>query len=719
MNSTAALDIVYVLDPGCDNEARITWVRCEISAAIGSGVRCGVLALQNLANCSLRPWDSWIRGQLESGSLVSVRASDRVSCRVAIVLDGIPFTYIPALPCPVLADAVWIHPHALFDLEPAERQKIVSNLEIYARAPTIQLSWFGDLDRPAWQPLVPEDLIVADPRSVAPEAPVISVLGAADIATGDEICSSIERIVSKLPCSVIMHWPDRPDRRAWDRTLQSDSDACPDLKCLSGFPADLDFFVLGPLPGNETLLLAILAMSQGALVLADLAFEPLLAEGAVYCSATEIDVVIARFTNDADAFRHQSRAALRTARQQFASGKWLMRYQELLSSRGDIPNRSRQHATISSGPEVVMMISSNGVGLGHLTRLLAVAQRLDHRLEPRFLTFSEAVGIIGEFGYGADYIPSFSRLALDKATWNAFLARRIARFIQIYRPRVAIFDGNHPYAGLIDVITTTPEITWLWIRRPLWKRGHSAEPLTLDVHFSAVIEPSELCASEDVGPTTEAADGVIQVPPTLLVDRSQILSSDEARREIGVRDDEVCVLVQLGAGSNFDFAGIRTAIISDLARRVGVRVYELHSPITADALKNPEAGVDPLVAYPSARLAAGVDLMITGAGYNTFHECMIYGVPTVYVPNEASEMDDQLLRARYAQSVGQAYTLRTHETWRVATVLDAALDPRFRANARRRAAMIGNGAADIARLIEESVDSLRVGAPLGDVIDRI
>jgi UDP:flavonoid glycosyltransferase YjiC (YdhE family) len=268
-------------------------------------------------------------------------------------------------------------------------------------------------------------------------------------------------------------------------------------------------------------------------------------------------------------------------------------------------------------------------------------------------------------------------------------------------------------------MTATPEIGWFWIRRSLWKRGRDLDALARWSYFDAIFEPLELCSNEDVGPTTTERSRVVEVPPPLLLEKEDLLSRDVARKELGIRNDEFCVAIQLGSGSNFDFSGIRNALVEDLQRRPGIRLFELHSPITSQALKSPEEGVQPLVCYPSVRISAGFDLMISSAGYNGFHENLCHGIPTIFVPNESYEMDDQLLRARYAESMGFALTLRANEIWRVSEVLDMAIDESFRLRSRQSSFVIENGAADIARIIEEAASSLRVGRPLGDSINRI
>jgi hypothetical protein len=49
------------------------------------------------------------------------------------------------------------------------------------------------------------------------------------------------------------------------------------------------------------------------------------------------------------------------------------------------------------------MICGNGVGLGHITRLLAVARRLPSWIEPVVLTLSPGAGLLRAEGLSVDY----------------------------------------------------------------------------------------------------------------------------------------------------------------------------------------------------------------------------------------------------------------------------------------------------------------------------
>ena len=108
--------------------------------------------------------------------------------------------------------------------------------------------------------------------------------------------------------------------------------------------------------------------------------------------------------------------------------------------------------------------------------------------------------------------------------------------------------------------------------------------------------------------------------------------------------------------------------------------------------------------FPIARYYRAFDFCISAAGYNSFHELLSAGVPTLFVPNEDSEMDDQGARARFAEMHGAGRALLQEEfEVRLRPILDELMDTSHRsllaANALRLS--VRNGAADAAKLLEE------------------
>ena len=60
-------------------------------------------------------------------------------------------------------------------------------------------------------------------------------------------------------------------------------------------------------------------------------------------------------------------------------------------------------------------------------------------------------------------------------------------------------------------------------------------------------------------------------------------------------------------------------------------------------------------------LAAAADLVVTAAGYNSFHEALYNRVPAIFVPQMSAFMDDQRARARAACDRGLAAMVEANE----------------------------------------------------------
>ena len=77
-------------------------------------------------------------------------------------------------------------------------------------------------------------------------------------------------------------------------------------------------------------------------------------------------------------------------------------------------------------------------------------------------------------------------------------------------------------------------------------------------------------------------------------------------------------------------------------------------------------------------------------------------------------MDDQLLRARYAERGGYAITVRASDPYRLRGALEILLDPAERAAMRERMRAIAiprDGAREAARIIEEMAFAVRADRP--------
>lgn len=325
----------------------------------------------------------------------------------------------------------------------------------------------------------------------------------------------------------------------------------------------------------------------------------------------------------------------------------------------------------------MLFCTTNGVGLGHLTRSMGIARRLPAGFEPVVFTLSQALPVVRAQGFYAEYLPSAGYAGTDRSDWNLLYERRLGELLETYDPAVVTFDGAHPYIGLLRQRERHRGRAFVWCRRGLWMRGRGAEAASRAALFDAVIEPGEYAAEADRGLTAAQRDGVLRVAPITLLDDTEILSRQRARAELGIADRAMTALVQLGAGAINDPSS-ELGLAVDGLRAAGVQVVVAESTIAARRHDLPP-GVRRLRTYPLLRVLRAFDVAVTAAGYNTFHEALAACVPTVFVPNRDTQLDDQLARARWAEAQGLAccWDDGTRDTYRAC--LDDVLDPHVRA----------------------------------------
>jgi len=295
----------------------------------------------------------------------------------------------------------------------------------------------------------------------------------------------------------------------------------------------------------------------------------------------------------------------------------------------------------------ILFTTSNGTGLGHLTRSMAIARRLGAEIEPLFLTLSAAAPVVREMGYPVEYVPSYATPGSgNDYRWSRRLRARLRAVIAEADPAVIVFDGTHPYEALLGALGS--EGVAVWCRRPLWRAGSSRVPLGRAGAFDAVLEPGELAESEDRGPTVAHRDGAHRVGPIVLLERAELLDRAAAEAELGLEPGRTNVLVALGQGEEVRGATART--LEHLAGRAGVQVAALSSTLAAVGAVRADV-VELRATYPMSRYFAAFDAAVAAAGYNAFHELVALGVPSLFVPMRR-DTDDQAARAHWAERAG-------------------------------------------------------------------
>jgi hypothetical protein len=282
--------------------------------------------------------------------------------------------------------------------------------------------------------------------------------------------------------------------------------------------------------------------------------------------------------------------------------------------------------------------------------------------------------------------------------------RRFDAFLAEVGSDVVLFDGVAPYPGIINALMGFPAISAGWLRRGMWLRGRTDAQLAKASAFDFVIEPGDIAAAADTGPT--AGLDSIRVPPVSLVEVVPTLGREEAAAALGLDPAEPAVLFGIGSGQPGEAAEARRVALEEALGHPNWQVGTVSSPLSAGNGSVSPEGVPIRGVYPLMRYLAAFDAAISAAGYNSVHELLPAGVPSLFVPKSASQTDDQIARAGYLADHDLALAAVDHDLDLVRSQVDRLLgEDRERLKAALAAqqpeTMLG-GARAVADLLTDS-----------------
>lgn len=298
----------------------------------------------------------------------------------------------------------------------------------------------------------------------------------------------------------------------------------------------------------------------------------------------------------------------------------------------------------------ILFFNINGSGLGHLTRCLAYARRMQGRARPVFFSLASAVEIIHDMGFEADYFVSefWSRSHIN--AWNRELAVRFGLMLEEVQPAAVVFDGTWPFHGFMHACDVYRVPFRVWSNRGLHKEDFERVPVE-ESAFDLVIQPGEIGAGFNVE-RAECPGRKVTTPPVMLLKNGELLDRDRARDALGLEHDARYALFSLGPGNLKDVSEIAQGLIGEIRDR-GYTAVWARAPISVRDVALPD-DVLAISVFPLVRYLRAFDVFIGAAGYNACYEMMQADVPGLLVPN-ALLADDQARRAemvsRYAPVV--------------------------------------------------------------------
>lgn len=367
-------------------------------------------------------------------------------------------------------------------------------------------------------------------------------------------------------------------------------------------------------------------------------------------------------------------------------------------------------------PPVVVVMTSNGAGMGHLARQAAVAAAADASgaFLPVLWSMSAALPVVAGAVPGAgaaEYCPGPTRGWVRPDRWHRYLERRLVALVGEVGATALVFDGTSPYPGLLAARRSLPHLHMIWSRRGLWRADASRVPLRAAGYFDQVVEPGDLAAAADRGPTA-GDSGVTRISPVTLLEtvlagwgagREPALSREQARHRLGLDPDRPAVLVTLGAGSLDDPTSAIAAAVGAALDAPHWQVALTRAPISWRELPSQLRGRATVLdgVFPLVRYLAAFDAAVSAAGYNAVHELVLAGLPTLLVPNTATSADDQVARAGYLARRGWALVAAQDDPAAIAGRVRDLLDASVRADLRAATSALPRptGASSLAALL--------------------
>ncbi len=308
---------------------------------------------------------------------------------------------------------------------------------------------------------------------------------------------------------------------------------------------------------------------------------------------------------------------------------------------------------LKGGPSnTVVLFPTNGVGFGHFTRMYALARRLRRRdpdLEIIFFTTMPTLHIPYSDGFPAYHLAGPKKFGgMDSEAWNAMVQEMLTLVLETHRPSAFVFDGAFPYRGMLDSLDTIAVPKKIWVRRGMFRKGSSI-PVDSIGKFDLIIHPGDAVnhASSEVEHDAE----VEMVEAITVLDSDEMWERKDARRRIGVPDEATAVYVQLGAGRINDINSEIRMVVDALLENDEVHVI-LGESMLGDRLRIDLDRVHLIRDYPNALFLRAFDYSVQAGGYNSFHEMRTLRIPTLFLPNMNTGMDDQLARCRVAEKEG-------------------------------------------------------------------
>jgi UDP-N-acetylglucosamine:LPS N-acetylglucosamine transferase len=352
----------------------------------------------------------------------------------------------------------------------------------------------------------------------------------------------------------------------------------------------------------------------------------------------------------------------------------------------------------------IILATSNGIGMGHLTRASAVASELKDFANPIIISMASGVVEVPKIAnVNFEYVPGRDRKWMGRFEWDKYLRDRIIALIDETDAKIVSFDGVVPYPGIIGIKSIRPKVKLVWVRRGFWQKTSQRYFLNLQSKMmDLIITPGDFAQKYDKGPTAGRSDSIL-VKPISIYNRQNSLDKVDARSLLGLDQMRPAVLVQLGVGEA-DLNAKMTAALKGLITWPNLQVVLTKEPMTSTGENLAPKGLDIKVIrhFPLANVLNAFDAAVCAAGYNSVHEELAANIPTLFIPNVRGT-DNQAERARWAADNHVALTVDQSKLDQITIMVSKLSDSQVRQELANNCANLPKvtGASEVANIFKD------------------
>ncbi len=360
-------------------------------------------------------------------------------------------------------------------------------------------------------------------------------------------------------------------------------------------------------------------------------------------------------------------------------------------------------------PIRVVNYAVNGLGLGHLTRLIAInrhirrlARLLGERTEITFVTSSEGDGLAYQHGFASFHIPSKTAVAvcdLDPHRYRKLAKQWLWNALSLSSPDIMLVDTfpGGSFGELYDVLDLGQRNVFVYreVREKMARTPAFQMALSM---YDLFVLPNEFGENASPLPSNAKAE-VCHTDQILIRSRDEVHDRLAARRILGLSEKQTCVYVSTGGGG--DHAAEE---LFRIAIEAANSMPHVQFVFGAGLLYRGDEPWAPNVRWTRRplmiELFEAFDAAVTSGGFNSIWELMHCGIPCVFTPQPRSH-DDQERRAQRCAEAGAGLLVEEVTSINLVAALQQLLDPKRHESFVKaaRALITSNSALDAAEAV--------------------